>query len=121
MTTKRTPSGKIESGFEYKYWAKVIRVIDGDTVVLAIDLGFNITATESCRMRGYDSPEIRGKDRPKGLLAKAALEGILVGPLIITTHKDRKCKYGRYLVEISTDTVEDVAEKMISLGFIKGL
>jgi micrococcal nuclease len=121
MTTKSTSPGKKENGFEYKYKARVVRVIDGDTVVLAIDLGFKITATENCRMLGYDAPEMRGKDRTKGLLAKAALEGLLIGPLTITTHKDKKCKYGRYLVEISTDKVEDVAKKMISLGFIKGL
>jgi len=47
------------------YPATVVNVHDGDTVTLAIDLGFDITATERCRLYGINAPELStqaGKD-----------------------------------------------------------
>jgi len=87
----------------YTYLAKVEKVIDGDTVVLSIDLGFNLELKNQifrlCRINAY---ELKGKDEQLGNLAKKFVESSLeVGKYYqIRTVKDKKDKYGRYLVEI---------------------
>lgn len=55
------------------YTATVIRIIDGDTLEAAIDLGFGITYTRSCRIRGYDSPELNGPRHIEALKAQDIL------------------------------------------------
>ena len=57
----------------YIYKAKVLRVVDGDTIDLLIDLGFNAWKKERIRLSGINTPETRTKDlkeKEKGLLAK---------------------------------------------------
>ena len=90
----------------YEYSCDVVRVIDGDTVVLDIHLGFHVTVRESCRLRGIDAPEIRGEERPEGLESKQFLEWLVEAfdkkedEFVCHTHKDRQGKYGRYLVDL---------------------
>lgn len=92
----------------YEYAAKVIRVKDGDTVVLDIDLGFKTTVQEVFRLYGPDPSGDMGINAPElstesGQAAKKFLEDMLTkqdGSLIIHTIKDRKEKYGRYLAVI---------------------
>ena len=45
----------------YEYLAEVIKIVDGDTVDLKVDLGFHCTITERFRLEGIDTPE-RGED-----------------------------------------------------------
>lgn len=61
----------------YEYRATLDRVVDGDTVYLVVDLGFHIQVRMSFRLLGIDTPEVRGEERPEGLVAKAALEAML--------------------------------------------
>lgn len=88
----------------YTYRATIVRVVDGDTVVAMIDLGFNTYQKVKLRLMGVDTPEIVGADRAAGLAMKHWLE-VVVGnqPVIIETHKDRSDKYGRYLAVIWLD------------------
>jgi len=46
----------------YRYQAKLIRVVDGDTVDAEIDLGFNIYIRERIRLMGIDTPETRTRN-----------------------------------------------------------
>ena len=46
-----------------QYPAKVVRVVDGDTVVVQVDLGFDLTYKVKVRLSGIDTPEVFGKDR----------------------------------------------------------
>ena len=58
---------------KYRYNAKVMRVVDGDTLDLEIDLGFNIKINERVRLFGIDTPETRTRDleeKKRGLEAK---------------------------------------------------
>jgi micrococcal nuclease len=84
----------------FQYSAKVVRVVDGDTVYLDIDLGFFLRMTIDVRLRGVNTPEIRGATRAAGLAAKSYVESAIpAGSLIIvTTYKQEK--YGRYLADI---------------------
>ena len=88
---------------EYIYKAEVVRIIDGDSVVVDLDLGFGIwLRKQHIRLYGLDAPEIRGEERPDGLVAKSFVETFLpIGTeVIIKTYKDKKGKYGRWLGEI---------------------
>ena len=87
----------------YEYRATVDRVIDGDTVDLIIDLGFNIKIKIRGRLEGVDTPE-RGHpdwshatDVCKNLLQKAQANNDSEY-LIVTTTKTGK--YGRWIVRI---------------------
>ncbi len=44
----------------FNYWAQVERVIDGDTLQLKVDLGFNVSVIETFRLLGVDTPEKYG-------------------------------------------------------------
>ena len=87
--------------FEYK--CTIVKVIDGDTVDVDIDLGFGVWLKKQ-RIRFYaiDTPESRTRDleeKKYGLVAKAFVEAHLpVGSIrTLTTVKDKAGKYGRIL------------------------
>lgn len=80
----------------YEYAAKVLRVVDGDTVWLDVDLGFEVGMAMSIRLMGIDAPETRTEE---GKVSKAYLMARLPPgkEVVLRTIKDRKEKYGRYL------------------------
>ena len=87
----------------YQYKAKLIRVVDGDTVDAMIDCGFSTFKKERIRLYGIDTPECRTRDKKekaRGLAAKARLEELIAegnNEFIIETSIDKKGKYGRLL------------------------
>lgn len=100
----------------YEYRAKIIRVYDGDTVTAVLDLGFNVSITENVRLSGLDAPEVRGDERPDGLISRDRLrEKVLDKNVIIKTFKDRTGKYGRYIGELYLEE-ENINEWLISEG-----
>lgn len=60
----------------YHYAAKLIRVIDGDTIAVELDLGFDTFNKIKIRMKGINAPEL---STPAGIEAKAFLEKLLDG------------------------------------------
>lgn len=85
----------------YEYPCKIVRVVDGDTVDVDIDLGFSHWIhNERIRLYGVDTPECRTRDaeeKAAGLLAKKFVEDALhVGGTYTLTTKE-KGKFGRYL------------------------
>ena len=102
----------------YTYKVKeILRVIDGDTMVVNVDLGFDITLTQKIRVKGIDSPETRTSDpqeKAQGLAAKTFAEAWLQNKsLLVKTYKDDK--YGRMLGDfICADTGATLAEAMIA-------
>lgn len=90
----------------YAYRAEITRVIDGDTIVADIDLGFYTWRREEhLRLIGIDAPEVRGAAREHGLASKRALEQRLGGVRRVTicTVKDRRGSFGRYLAWVFLD------------------
>lgn len=83
----------------YCYKAKVVSVYDGDTITCEIDVGFGIIlAKQKIRLFGIDTPEIRGEERPEGLIIRDKLREMIDGQeILIYTIKDKKGKYGRWL------------------------
>lgn len=89
-----------------EYDVKVLKVVDGDTVDVDIDLGFGIVLTdERVRIMGIDTPESRTSDKVEklfGLAAKNRLKELLGEEAVLITHDDRngedmKGKFGRVL------------------------
>lgn len=105
----------------YEYKAKLIRVIDGDTLVLSVDLGFYTSRTETFRLYGVNTPELRSIDpgeRVSALEAKEFVTRQLTDRILtIKTIKDKEDKYGRMLalVFIENDD-ESVNNKLVSTG-----
>ena len=101
----------------YEYKCTVVKVVDGDTVDVDIDLGFGVwMRKQRIRMYGIDAPESRTSNRlekPYGIASKKFLIGMLDDKeLILKTHKDAKGKYGRILGEIWRTT--DFADQSIN-------
>ena len=90
----------------YEYRCKVVKIIDGDTVDVDIDLGFGVWMhKERVRLFGIDTPESRTRDleeKKYGLAAKKFLTNMLDddGGIILKTHKDKTGKFGRILGEL---------------------
>ena len=108
----------------WTYRAKVVRVIDGDTVDVDIDLGFGIwQKNERVRIMGIDTPESRTRNKIEkkfGLAAKAKLKSILgkITVLKTTINKkgvDMKGKFGRVLGDFLQND-KSVAKTMCETG-----
>jgi len=111
----------------YEYRCKVIRVIDGDTVDVDIDLGFDIMLRdERVRIMGIDTPESRTRDKVEkkfGLASKARLKELIggkSGPILKTQinkkGEDMRGKFGRILGDFVTDDGRMVTEILVEEG-----
>ena len=107
----------------FTYKAFLLRVIDGDTLQVRIDLGFSIVIEQRLRLRGLDAPELgtgQGKSPlpplQKGVDAKRFVESRLKDCkfLIIKTHGSDK--YDRYLVDVFYLNDEDNEDKVLREG-----
>ena len=90
----------------YEYKAKLVRVVDGDTVDAMIDCGFSVFRKERIRLKGINAPESRTRDKEekkRGLAAKARLKELIKegkNEFMVKTSIDKKGKYGRLLGEL---------------------
>ena len=111
----------------YEYRCKVIRVIDGDTVDVDIDLGFDIVLKdERVRIMGIDTPESRTRDKVEkkfGLASKARLKELIggkSGPILKTQinkkGEDMRGKFGRNLGDFMTDRGRLVTDILVEEG-----
>ena len=108
--------------YQYKI-KKIHRVIDGDTIDIDIDLGFDITIKQRVRLKDIDAAETRTKDlseKAEGIKARLWLEKELSrsNEWIIETHKEDK--YGRILgtLYLVGDSVT-LNERMLNEGIAK--
>ena len=108
-----------------EYDVTVIKVVDGDTVDVDIDLGFGVCLKdERVRIMGIDTPESRTRDKVEDLFgeaAKARLKELMKhGGKLITTEdrkgEDMKGKFGRILGDFRTPSGDLVTDIMISEG-----
>ena len=88
----------------YEYSCKVKRVVDGDTIDVVIDLGFDIHFATRVRLYGMDTPESRTRNKDekvRGYMSKDFLEEWMEkDDVIIRTRRDKKGKFGRVLGEM---------------------
>lgn len=108
----------------YNYKATCTRVIDGDTIEIIIDLGFNVMIKETVRLKGVDTPESRTSnhlEKQAGLKVKQFLIDLIENKTIyITTEKSNE-KYGRYLADIylNLDDTKSVNDLLIEKYYAK--
>jgi len=109
----------------YEYYVREVKnVVDGDTIDVIIDLGFNILFSSRVRLAGIDTPESRTTDKAEkalGLEAKEYLKKQLkdAKPVVIRTEKMNSSeKYGRILgwVYVNGES-ESLNNKMINDGY----
>jgi len=104
----------------YEYKAKVTKVYDGDTITVDFDLGFGILIRkQKIRLLGINTPEVRGPEKPQGIISRNALRQRILGKeVIIKTSKDKKGKYGRWLGEVFVED-ENINQWLITEGYAK--
>lgn len=101
----------------YVYNAKVIRVIDADTVQVTIDLGFSIYTHQTVRLSGIDAAERNTE------LGKEAMKYVrnllpLGASVILESQKSEDDKYGRYLARLLfPETKECLNDILIQKGY----
>ena len=106
----------------YTYKAKLIRIVDGDTIDAEIDLGFDTIVRKRIRLYGINTPETKTKDiaeKEKGLAAKQRLTELLNSDFIVETILNKRGKYGRVLgvvYVIKHDTKMNINETLVSEG-----
>ena len=112
--------------YEYRV-KKITGVVDGDTIDVDIDLGFNIAYSQRVRLAGIDTPESRTTDKKEkalGLEVKQRLKVILAkaSVVVIRTQKPVSTeKYGRVLGWLFVDGAEQsVNETLIADGYAWG-
>ena len=118
-----------ETDFSYRV-NKVIKVVDGDTIDVILDMGFDIMYKQRVRLFGIDTPESRTRDKVEkkfGLISKDYVKKRCpVGSkVIIGTHVgDERGKFGRILGEVfaidkETNVIEETSinRKMINESY----
>lgn len=107
------------------YGATVNKVIDGDTIELMVDLGFNIHTKIRVRLYGINTPESRTKDlaeKELGLRAKKFTEDWFTNHkwVFVNTIPDKNDKYGRILARIfSSDKIDDPTTACLNTDMIQ--
>ena len=103
----------------YTYKVTIVRVVDGDTIDVDIDLGFGMTySNQRIRLSGIDTPECRTRDdveKQFGFLAKRFVESLVGEPgstCTLQSHAFEKGKFGRILGDIVVDG-KSMSETMI--------
>ena len=109
----------------YEYKCKILKVIDGDTVDVDLDLGFGVWLNnERVRIMGIDTPESRTSDKIEklfGMAAKERLSSLLGSEAILDTMinkngENMKGKFGRILGNFRTINGEHCADVLMKEG-----
>ena len=114
------PSGDYKLMYEYS--ATIRRWVDGDTVDVTLDLGFDILYNNRIRLYGINTPESRTRDieeKERGLAAKDRVKELCpVGSSVtLKTTKDGRGKFGRILGEIFVPgAVQSINQLLVEEG-----
>lgn len=109
----------------YNYKCKVLRVIDGDTVEVDVDLGFSTWKKVTLRLDLIDAPETRTKDleeKVKGIEATEFLTKLLFEDNpegIVFIESNRVDDFGRSIAQIFTPIGNKVNSILLEAGFAK--
>lgn len=108
------------------YKAKVLNVIDGDTLDLMVDLGFNVHHSIRVRLHGINTPESKTsdiKEKEIGLKAKDYTKDWTIRhpEVFVTTVKDKKEKFGRILAQIFSDETKTLClnDSLVDAGYAR--
>lgn len=95
--------------------AEVLRIVDGDTVELRLDLGFDIELHDNARLWGINAPE---RYQPEGPAATEYLRSMIPpgSEVYVERVGDGRDKYGRLLLRIFDRDCRDVNQAMVDAG-----
>lgn len=102
---------------KYIYNALVVKVVDGDTIDVQVDLGFYVKFDTRLRLARINTPELHStveEDRVKAQEAKQHMLLRLDGKQVVIESK-RKDKYGRFLAEVFVDDV-NINDELLTMG-----
>jgi len=109
----------------YQYKAEVVKIVDGDTIDVVIDLGFKITTNQRIRLARVNTPETYNvkkdsEEYQKGMAAKQYVEQRLAAnknEINLETEKVTE-KYGRYIGTIwLADSTVSLNDELVEKGF----
>jgi len=110
---EKTPRLERSLAHVFHYPAELLRVIDGDTILVRIDLGFKTFREETIRLRGIDTPELRTSE---GVAARRFVVETLedIKGLVVRTYKTDV--YGRYVGDVFYDPVLEDKDQVFASG-----
>lgn len=109
----------------YRYHAEITKVYDADTITVDVDLGFHTWRRgETLRLYGINAPEVRGKEKPEGIIARDALRKRILGKKVTIctikvsklNRKEKRGKFGRYLAKVYLDG-KSINDWLVNQGF----
>ena len=102
----------------YDYRCVVRRVVDGDTIDVNIDLGFDMWLHERIRLYGVNTPEIRGKQKAEGLISAARVRELLPenSKAVIQTFYDKRGKFGRVVADFVFEDGQTLSQILLDEG-----
>ena len=118
---RRGPALGDPTDFSYRI-NKITKIVDGDTIDVLLDMGFDIKYQSRVRLFGIDTPESRTRNKEekvRGLLSKVYLKDAIkkAKKLTIKTHKGSETgKFGRILGEVFADGI-NLNLKMCTEGY----
>ena len=99
----------------YTYKATIVRIVDGDTIYVDVDLGFFLRQTMKVRLKGVNTPETRGVSRPEGLKAKQFVIDTLADCPVVVINTSKIGKFGRYIADVlflpGSDSPSEILKK----------
>ena len=101
------------SGDRYFYKARIERVVDGDTIIALVDLGFQVHRLQRLRLAAIDTPEL---DTPQGERARDLVERELAGVEYVMLHTNKIDLYGRYVAHVFYAPGETDKRRIIAEG-----
>ena len=113
----------------HEFKAKLVRVVDGDTIDADIELGFSVFMRDRIRLMGIDTPESRTRnleEKSWGMAAKHRLRELLAeadGEFILKTEEMEKGKFGRVLGTIminGKDANQSLIEEKLAIPYEGG-
>lgn len=107
----------------YEYKAKLIRVVDGDTIDADIDLGFGVWVKQRIKLFGINTPDSQSHDptiKDAGQAARNKLIEILPREFVVQTILNKRGKFGRVLgniyVQLDENTRVEINQQMVDEG-----
>jgi micrococcal nuclease len=100
--------------------AKIVRVVDGDTIDVIVDMGFRRYSEERLRINRINAPEIRGISKFDGQISKEFVESLLPIGTEIFIQSFKGDAFGRWLAEvyfIKDDVQINLSDLMLELGY----
>lgn len=103
----------------YFYKGRVLRIVDGDTLDILVDTGFNNFTKQRFRLLGIDTPELRGDEREDGLVVKKYVEKTIAGKQVYVKSIE-KDSFGRWLATVYYDDGESIVSlnsELLAIGY----